>query len=339
LPWLIGVSVLLFCIIILLIILYNGIRNEERRLANLVQERTLEINEQRNLLETVTNNYKGVIWSVNKDGVITTFNGRYLEVIGVTPSFLEGKKLELARMKNRHLDIIENVYKTFREGPQDWMCDIDGKTFHSNTVPLYDNKENIIAVVGSTDDVTELIQLQRSLKTALEAAEIASLTDQLTSMPNRRYFNDKLNSEWRRAIREKKPISILIMDIDRFKTHNDTYGHQQGDIILQAVAKIITETIKRPGDFAARWGGEEFVVLLPDTHASGALKVAESMRTNIEKTNIALAGSLTVKITISIGVNTQIPTQNHSIDSFISAADDALYKAKAQGRNMVICNT
>ncbi|MDR0330778.1 MAG: diguanylate cyclase, partial [Chitinispirillales bacterium] len=109
----------------------------------------------------------------------------------------------------------------------------------------------------------------------IRTIERLSMIDQLTEIANRRSFDNRLNQEWRRAIREKTPISLLMLDIDKFKTYNDTYGHLQGDIILRAVAKEIERSLKRPADFAARWGGEEFAALLGNTDAPGALKVAE----------------------------------------------------------------
>jgi len=166
-PWLIGGAVLLSLIIVLLYILFRKTRNDGRRLEALVQDRTAK-------LEAVNHHYKGVIWSVNKDRVITTFKGKYLEVIGVTPSFLEGKNLEAARMKNQHLDIVDNIEKTFYEGPQDWISEIGGNVYHSITTPIYDSKGNITDVVGSTDDITETIRLQRELETAVKVAEAAS---------------------------------------------------------------------------------------------------------------------------------------------------------------------
>jgi len=156
--------------------------------------------------------------------------------------------------------------------------------------------------------------------------EHMSMTDQLTNIPNRRNFDNRLNSEWRKAARDKLPLSFLILDVDKFKVCNDTYGHQKGDAILKAVARTIEQTLKRPGDLVARWGGEEFVVLLHNTNSQGALGVAEAIRANIEKETV---------VTVSIGMNTQIPEQNSSLDRFISAADDALYKAKEMGRNRV----
>ena len=116
-------------------------------------------------LDAVISNYAGVIWSVNTEGIITLFNGLYLNKIGVTPDFVEGKSLEHARLKNRHLDIIEKVNLTIAEGqPQDWISDIDGLKFHARTMPLYDENRQITGVVGSIDEVTEMIEMQERLK-------------------------------------------------------------------------------------------------------------------------------------------------------------------------------
>ena len=126
-------------------------------------------------LDAVIANYAGVIWSVEADDTITLFNGLYLKEIGVTPDFIEGKSLELALRKNRHLDIIENVHKTFSEGSQDWISDIDGKMFHARTALIKDENGIGIGVVGSIDDVTETSRLQKELEAALEKANTAVL--------------------------------------------------------------------------------------------------------------------------------------------------------------------
>jgi len=162
-----------------------------------------------------------------------------------------------------------------------------------------------------------------------------SMIDQLTNIPNRRSFDERLNMEWNRAIREQVPISLLMLDIDKFKNYNDTYGHQQGDIVLQAVAKILLMSSRRSSDFAARWGGEEFTVLLPNTPLPNAVDVAETIRVNMENEVIPCIGNSTTKVTVSIGVSTQIPARDSSLDAFISAADKALYAAKTAGRNLV----
>jgi len=164
---------------------------------------------------------------------------------------------------------------------------------------------------------------------------IASTMDGLTSIPNRRGFDNRIDMEWLRAIRDNTFISILMMDVDKFKIYNDTYGHQQGDVVLQAVAKTMTQSLERPSDFGARWGGEEFIVLLPNTDSGGALTIAERIRLNISNVVIPCADGTETKVTVSIGVNTQKPQSNSLCDIFISEADKALYKAKKSGRNRV----
>ena len=168
----------------------------------------------------------------------------------------------------------------------------------------------------------------------LELATI-SMRDQLTGIPNRRSFDNRLELEWERAKREKTPLSILMMDIDKFKLYNDTFGHRQGDATLQTVAKAIRQSLKRSIDFAARWGGEEFAVLLPNTDAGGALVVAEGIRKAVENAVIPCEDERGKKATISIGVNTRIDMWEDGIEGFITGADDALYRAKEAGRNKV----
>jgi len=172
-------------------------------------------------------------------------------------------------------------------------------------------------------------------KLADSVSELAafSMRDQLTGLPNRRSFDNRLDLEWNRAIRDTKSISILMMDLDKFKTYNDTFGHQQGDTTLQTVANIIKQSLNRSTDFAARWGGEEFVILLPSTDATGACRVAEAIRTSIEQAVIPCDDERGRKATISIGINTLIPEKGSKIREFILAADVALYKAKGLGRN------
>ncbi|MCL2081124.1 MAG: diguanylate cyclase [Oscillospiraceae bacterium] len=169
----------------------------------------------------------------------------------------------------------------------------------------------------------------------LHTIERLSMLDQLTELPNRRSFDNRLQAEWGRAARQSEPISILVIDVDKFKIYNDTYGHQQGDVALQAAAKIFEKELKRPGDFAARWGGEEFTVLLPNTSSSGALEVAEQIRARIENLEILCPDGTATGITVSIGVNTWSHERTGTTNNFISSADEALYKAKEAGRNRV----
>jgi diguanylate cyclase (GGDEF)-like protein len=182
------------------------------------------------------------------------------------------------------------------------------------------------------------IRNQIQMLNQLRTIELLSTTDQLTGIHNRRSFDNRLDSEWNRAMRDSTPLSLLIMDLDRFKKYNDTYGHQQGDEALKAATNIFTQTLKRSSDFVARWGGEEFAALLINTNSSEALNIAEKIRTNLENAIITSAKGTATSMTISIGINTVIPQTNMhgcTIDSFISGADEALYIAKETGRNRV----
>ncbi|MCL2801824.1 MAG: diguanylate cyclase [Treponema sp.] len=167
----------------------------------------------------------------------------------------------------------------------------------------------------------------------LRTIERLSMMDQLTDLPNRRCFDERFSFEWLRSSREKTPISILLIDLDLFKKYNDSFGHQQGDTALKTIAKVFSGTLRRPGDFAARWGGEEFVILLPLTDSSGAMEIGEQVRKNVEDTVIPCCDKGAEKITISIGVYTRL--DDCSKEDFILRADKALYNAKNAGRNAV----
>ena len=176
----------------------------------------------------------------------------------------------------------------------------------------------------------------KTLAKDILALATVSTTDKLTGIPNRRSFDNRLDLEWNRAKRDKTPLSLLMIDIDKFKVYNDAFGHQQGDLALQTIAASLTHLLKRSTDFAARWGGEEFTCLLPVTDAKHAISVAESIRAGIEKTVIPCIDERADKITVSIGINTLIPTSSCTIKSFLAAADIALYKAKEKGRNTTV---
>ncbi|RQR47257.1 diguanylate cyclase [Burkholderia sp. Bp9126] len=178
-------------------------------------------------------------------------------------------------------------------------------------------------------------QLRRRMRAESELMLLAR-TDGLTGLNNRRTFGELLDREWRRASRARSVFSLLFVDVDHFKTYNDTYGHQAGDNALAAVARCIGETIRRPGDCAARYGGEEFVVLLPDTPLTGAALVAEKIRTAITELAIEHANSEFGRVTTSIGLASWAPEQDGEVSAIVKAADEALYNAKATGRNKIV---
>ena len=170
--------------------------------------------------------------------------------------------------------------------------------------------------------------------------EQIGLTDQLTKIANRRHFDNIMEKEWKRAIRDKTILGFIMIDADKFKNFNDTYGHQQGDVTLQTLAHVISTSVRRGADFAARWGGEEFAVLLPDTGPDGILMVAENIRKNVEKAMIPRIDdtSQSLSITVSIGGSYVKPSDTASVEDFVKRADDALYEAKEAGRNRVCVN-
>jgi diguanylate cyclase (GGDEF)-like protein/PAS domain S-box-containing protein len=179
------------------------------------------------------------------------------------------------------------------------------------------------------------VRTQIRILNQIRLIERMGLVDGLTDIPNRRCFDDRLALEWRRALREDRPLAFLMMDLDEFKTYNDTYGHPQGDLLLRTVAKILSAAAKRPADLAARLGGEEFGILLPETGAKSAREVAERIRVAVEAARVPAAGGNLTQITVSIGVVSLVPTKKMTPEAFIAAADKNLYAAKESGRNRI----
>jgi len=158
-------------------------------------------------------------------------------------------------------------------------------------------------------------------------------TDSLTGLANRRRLDQVLRLEWARAQRNRRPLAILMVDIDHFKAFNQRHGHAGGDHALREVAKTIERAIRRPADLAARYGGEEFQVVLPETELAGALMLAERIRADVQA--LPLFGEDSLPITVSIGIGLYIPGTQQDLARLLGAADEALYRAKAAGRNRV----
>ncbi|MDR0958428.1 MAG: diguanylate cyclase [Clostridiales bacterium] len=191
------------------------------------------------------------------------------------------------------------------------------------------------------------VRNQIRLVKQMKIIEDLGLIDPLTGIANRRCFDERMSTEWKRAAREQHPISILMMDLDNFKNYNDTYGHSQGDTLLKRAAQIFKTNAKRGGDIAARLGGEEFIVILPATDRAGAHALAESIRFDMERLTLVLDDGTITTATVSIGTASTIPDEDASetaMQKFIDLADAMCYKAKGLGRNRVCsaefsCNT
>ena len=206
------------------------------------------------------------------------------------------------------------------------------------TKPL--NEFELLARVNSVLNLKQEMDRRRKITQQLENAnrelQLLSSLDGLTGIANRKHFDEILKKEWRRCLRDAKPLSLILMDVDYFKDYNDNYGHLAGDDGLKKVAKNIKDLLKRPGDVVARYGGEEFAIILPDTISEDAVKLAEDIRISIESLDIPHSHSQVSNIiTCSLGVASIYPKNYLSTNDLIEASDKALYQAKHNGRNRI----
>ncbi len=180
-----------------------------------------------------------------------------------------------------------------------------------------------------------LEKLTKELLEANEKLERMLMIDGITGIANRRHFDDRYQEEWRRAMRDGSSIAVIIADIDNFKKYNDAYGHLRGDACLRQVAEALAAVISRGGDLVARFGGEEFAVLLPNTDSVGAVVVAESLRSAVNRLAIEHKDSPFQTLTMSFGLAIGCPEREEGPEKLLEKADKALYQAKAAGRNNV----
>jgi diguanylate cyclase (GGDEF)-like protein/PAS domain S-box-containing protein len=187
--------------------------------------------------------------------------------------------------------------------------------------------------VASIRDISEQKRAEEQLADANAELSALSITDPLTGIANRRHFDQMLCREWKRAMRNASPMALLMIDVDLFKSYNDTYGHPAGDRCLRMVAQAIAGAVLRAGDLACRYGGDEFAVILPETVAEPAMRVADRIIEAIAARGIAHASSPHRRVTVSIGIASTVPTIAASPAALLEAADAALYDAKRHERN------
>jgi diguanylate cyclase (GGDEF)-like protein len=184
----------------------------------------------------------------------------------------------------------------------------------------------------------QLAQTNKQLANCVEMVDKLSITDELSSLFNRRHFNNLFPQELARAEREQKGIALILIDVDYFKPYNDNYGHQQGDNVIQAVGKVLQDSLRRAGDFAFRISGEEFCVVITVEHSEDAYNIAEKLRQTVESLKLEHAYSqVSSYVTVSIGIKVHQGSgaQAPEMDLIYRLADDALYEAKGNGRNQV----
>ncbi|GLR72394.1 sensor domain-containing diguanylate cyclase [Agaribacter marinus] len=199
--------------------------------------------------------------------------------------------------------------------------------------PIADDSGNVERICFLVYDVTDHAMSKQRIEGLNNRLKEISRVDGLTQLFNRRHWQECFEREYKLAIRHKKPVSVLMLDIDHFKKVNDTYGHQAGDAVIQSISKIIKKAT-RETDIAGRYGGEEFVILLPDTPAESAFTVGERIRKASEKTVVTHEDS-EISVTVSAGIAEFSPVYKQPL-VWLEAADQALYEAKNAGRNRVI---
>jgi diguanylate cyclase (GGDEF)-like protein/PAS domain S-box-containing protein len=193
--------------------------------------------------------------------------------------------------------------------------------------PVHDDDNRLIAVVETLRDMTDE-------KNAQIALERLATRDGLTGLANRRYFDETLQAEWARAMRQKQPLSLLMVDVDNFKAYNDAHGHLGGDECLKRIAVAVAAEM-RTNDLVARYGGEEFAVILPNQSLKGAAIVAERIRSRVELLRLPNRFARDGRITVSIGAATALGASDADPSQLVATADAALYRAKHMGRNRI----
>jgi diguanylate cyclase (GGDEF)-like protein len=276
--------------------------------------------------ERVIEQLKDPVLVLNHDG----------EIIDANQSALSAWDHEFSLLANTIDQLIPRIPSEILFSPDsNSETTIAGRAYEIASTPLDPtNVDTQVAIVFR--DVTERRAAISALQNAKAELQRMAHTDALTNMHNRRYFMERLQTEFERIQRHGSVLSVLLFDLDHFKKVNDTYGHDIGDAVLIAIADVVNQ-VKRGTDIACRFGGEEFALLLPETDKIGAINLAQRMRRSIESYPYATKIGHNVQVTASIGVAT-LTQADQAPENLLKTADRALYKAKDGGRNMVCIN-
>ncbi len=346
--------ILAFTLLSLLLWLEKGLREKLKKayhiLEDKVEERTKEFKESEEKFRTLFESSTDAMVLMDKtnfidcnDAALTMFQYNNKE------EFLNKKFMHLSAnvqldnsivgyINNKQID--EKISKIFKTGQKafEWnYIRANGEIFPSEVLLTSINVNGKKIIQGTIRDISERKNAEKKLNALNKELENFSFLDGLTQIANRRMFDNTLELEWNHAKRDKQPFSLIMIDIDFFKQYNDSYGHTQGDKCLKLIAKTLSSTLKRNTDLVSRYGGEEFVILLPNTDLKQANILAEKCRTNILKENIIHeTSSVSDIVTISLGVSSIIPINFIEPSTLINEADNFLYQAKEEGRNRVI---
>jgi diguanylate cyclase (GGDEF)-like protein/PAS domain S-box-containing protein len=287
------------------------------------------LRQQMRFSDAIISSLPGVFYMVNTLGQFIRVNSRFLEVTGYSKEELDHMiALDFFEGQDKNL-IAQRMQQVFELGDSWAEADLVAKS-GIKTPYYFTGRRTCIDeqhyLIGLGTDISERRLLEQEMVRQAR-------TDSLTGLANRRHFMELAKLELARALRHKKQLSVLMVDLDDFKLVNDCHGHHIGDSLLRAVADTIRKTL-REIDIAGRLGGEEFGILLPESDTRQSAEVAERLRQEVAHTVVALAGEQILSVTASIGIST-LSDENATIDKMLSLADKAMYDAKHAGRNQV----
>ena len=272
------------------------------------------------------------VWQINAPDVPRSLLQPVIEVS-------DEQLLSQCISKTKHPDaFVKRVQELYADRDAIDNCQVelsDGRTLERYTTALHNEDGRYLGRAWFFRDVTERIVAEQKLKAAYDEVEKLAVIDPLTGIANRRRFEEYLDAEWRRAMRERQPLSMLLIDVDLFKPYNDTYGHVRGDECLKQIAETAMSVVTRAGDLGARYGGEEFAIILPNTEQAGALAIADRLSNAIRDEHIRHESSPYGEVTVSAGCATIVPQLGLGPSLLVERADRAMYEAKRRGRNRV----
>lgn len=334
--------------------LYQGIGNQmATAIQNALHQESLK--KERKKLHDITSQLAEGLYVIDRGGEVTFVNEEAVRLLGWSREELneqgvhelihyrkaDGAPLPVAEC---HIHNVAQTGKLYVSSDEVFVRR-DGTVFPVSVVvsPIVEDGR-IVRSVTAFRDISEIKQIEaerEKLIFELRQAEVMlrqlSRTDGLTGLKNRRTFDELLYEEWRRGIRGHYPLSLMMVDVDFFKKYNDRHGHLRGDECLKLLAAVLKKVAQRPGDVVARFGGEEFVILLPQVDMNDTVAIAERIRSQVEALKFPNESSeIGGYLTISIGVSSFIPSDKLSATDLIQQADEALYQAKEAGRNRVV---
>ena len=308
-------------------------------------KQNLEMENDSEVYKTLLESTNAIPWKIDWATMQFSYIGPQIEkLLGWSQDSWKGIDEWMSRMHPEDRDEVVNFCVSQSKAGSDHEADYraetkDGKYIWIRDVVhvIRDDNGEVDSLIGFMFDITERKETEHKLIAMQKELEELSFKDGLTNIANRRMFDVILEQEWINARRNHQPLSLIMFDIDCFKQYNDHYGHVQGDESLKVVAKTLSEAATRSKDFIARFGGEEFALILPETDAAAAAKIAERCLGLIFKQQIPHETSAVSQVlTVSLGVSTIIPEHDQQPIDFVDAVDRLLYQAKQKGRNRVI---